>query len=127
MSEWESPYTKSDDVQSVAWIYCMKCAKELCAPTYHEMVKKNAPKEKVLVYSRSKHSNYRQVGIAIEKDGMGSTTYIPICGDCVNFELTEEIKPKIEKLIRDAYQADAEWSGIIPAAPSGSIKVLRRL
>lgn len=103
-------YMVANDYRPDAVTLCARCARPIRSETYREMKKRNV-QEKVLVADTKRHSDYRLVPIVYVREERKRMLHLPVCADCVDFELTPEIGHRIVLQIMRAEVASATWSG----------------
>ena len=103
-------YLVANEYRADAITLCVRCAAPIRSEKARQMKKPNSS-EMMWVVDLVRHSNYRLVPIAYVKDDKKRLTHIPVCADCIEFQLTPEIAELIKNQIMRAELNSAHWCG----------------
>lgn len=111
MKYFEHEYLIPGDIFYNEGTLCMRCGTPICKLDYKEMKKHNDPTQLVNVAYVRKLPNYREVKYHVQYRGARGVTYLLLCKECKDCELSEEDKKNAVWQITKAKETVLKWIG----------------
>lgn len=107
MDHFSFDYVVQSDSTPTEEILCMRCG-DVVERSTGRQVKVNG--KDVIVPFLKPSSHHVQVPVLVSFDGRIRMVHLQMCSACKDFELTDDLKPKIVKQCKDACVAGLRWS-----------------
>jgi hypothetical protein len=106
---FQHDYIIQNEFKADAGNLCLRCAKLIRSEKHRMIPRRNTPGDLVDVCEVVPHSDYRLVPMVVIRNNRRSMIHIPVCVDCVGFELTPKIASLIVKQISNGEVMSASW------------------